>query len=132
MTLSKTAKQRKIHSSKQVKTLTSKSRMMTRFAPAALAAWAASAALLKKQNPMGVADSAWCPGGRTIAAPIALLPLQHTACLLRPSQSCKLCRVYSIINLFADGSLWHASVCLAKFEEIAESSCSIYQLWSQS
>ena len=44
---------------------TSKSTMATRSTPWAACAWrAATAALLKKQKPIGVAASAWWPGGR--------------------------------------------------------------------
>jgi len=35
------------------------------------------AALLKKQNPIAVLLSAWWPGGRTIATPVAASCLQH-------------------------------------------------------
>ena len=51
-------------------------RMSKRVAPAAWAARAATAALLKKQKPIADADSAWWPGGLTTAAPEATSPLQ--------------------------------------------------------
>ena len=41
------------------------------------AALAAIAALLKKQKPITLLLSAWCPGGRTMATPVAASCLQH-------------------------------------------------------
>ena len=41
------------------------------------AALAAIAELLKKQKPMTVLLSAWCPGGRTMATPVDASCLQH-------------------------------------------------------
>jgi hypothetical protein len=49
---------------------TSQSRIATRSTPcAARACVAATATLLKKQNPIARAASAWCPGGRSAEKP---------------------------------------------------------------
>ena len=55
---------------------TSQSRISTRAAPCADAAWrAATAALPKKQKPIAREGSAWWPGGRSAEKPVAASPV---------------------------------------------------------
>ena len=54
---------------------TSQSRTNTRSTPSASRAWrAATATLLKKQNPIATRGSAWCPGGRSPQNPTDASP----------------------------------------------------------
>eukprot|EP00882_Tetradesmus_deserticola_P030641 GHRQ01034510.1.p1 GENE.GHRQ01034510.1~~GHRQ01034510.1.p1 ORF type:complete len:157 (+),score=34.96 GHRQ01034510.1:1-471(+) len=75
--------------------LTSQSRISTRSAPAACAARTATAALLKKQKPIAVLLSAWCPGGRMMAAPHAASPrtTRTAASAALPAASAAQCSV---------------------------------------
>ena len=68
---------------------TSQSTTKTLFAPASIAASAASATLLKKQNPCAREHSAWCPGGRTTANARRASPesTARAACVTHPAAS---------------------------------------------